>query len=365
MAQTIIGLGDAKSVKRWSGELAVDTAKKGYFSKKFLGTSQNSVIQQKTELESDAGEQISFDLSVQLRGKGITGDDRAEGKQENLRFYTDTVYIDQMRKPVSAGGKMTRKRTLHDLRKVAKDRASDWWAKYMDELMFVYLSGARGVNEDFIEDTSFAGFANNPIQAPDADHLMYGGSALSKGAVTNADKMSRTVIERAVVKARMMRAVNPDATSMQPVTIDGEEHFVCVMTEFQAYDLRVSAGTEWLDIQKAAAAAEGKNNPIFKGGLGMINNVILHSHEGVVRFSDYGVGVNLPASRALFMGRQAGVVAFGAAGGMRFDWHEEMLDFGNEPVISTSAIFGIKKSRFNGKDFGVLSIDTYAANPNV
>jgi N4-gp56 family major capsid protein len=364
MAQTIVGLGDAKAVKRWSGELAVDTAKKSYFEKKFVGTGTNSVIQRKTELESDSGDQVSFDLSVQLRGRGIGGDDRAEGKQENLRFYTDTVYIDQLRKPVSAGGKMTRKRTLHDLRKVAKDRASDWWAKYFDELFFIYLSGARGVNEDFIEDTAFAGFANNSLQAPDAEHVMYGGDANAKNTLDSSDKMTRAVIERAVVKARMMRALNPDSTSMQPVMIDGETHFVCVMSEFQAYDLRIAAGSEWLDIQKAAAAAEGKNNPIFKGGLGMINNVVLHSHESTVRFSDYGSGFNVSAARALFMGRQAGVVAFGAAGGMRFDWHEEMIDLGNEPVISTSAIFGVKKSRFNGRDFGVLSIDTAAANPN-
>lgn len=32
MAQTIIGLNDAKAVKRYSGNLAVDVGRKGYFS---------------------------------------------------------------------------------------------------------------------------------------------------------------------------------------------------------------------------------------------------------------------------------------------------------------------------------------------
>ena len=50
---------------------------------------------------------------------------------------------------------------------------------------------------------------------------------------------------------------------------------------------------------------------------------------------------------------------------MRYDWKEEMADFGNEPKIASGFIAGIKKTRFNGKDFGVISIDTAAKDPNV
>jgi hypothetical protein len=45
---------------------------------------------------------------------------------------------------------MTRKRTLHDLRQIAKKRQSEWWARCFDELFFMYLSGSRGVNADYI-----------------------------------------------------------------------------------------------------------------------------------------------------------------------------------------------------------------------
>ena len=75
------------------------------------------------------------------------------GKEEDLKFYTDNLFIDQLRGGVNTGGKMTRKRTIHDLRKIARARQSDWWARLMDETLFIYLSGARGVNADFIEDT--------------------------------------------------------------------------------------------------------------------------------------------------------------------------------------------------------------------
>ncbi|PTM61896.1 N4-gp56 family major capsid protein [Phreatobacter oligotrophus] len=361
---TNIPVGDPKAAKRWSGTLFLEVLRKAYFERKFIGESQNSLVQKLTDLESAAGDTISFDVSVQLRGTPTYGDDRVEGKAENLRFFTDTISIDQMRKTVSSGGRMTRKRTTHNLRSIAKDRLSDYWAKYHDEAMFIYLSGARGINEDYFEPASWVGYANNPIQAPDSAHLMYGGTATAKANVTTASTMSRVVIERAAVKAQMMRAVDPTKANMMPVMINGESHYVCLMSPFQEHDLRQESGvTGWLEVQKAAAQAEGRNNPIFKGGLGMIKNVVLHAHESVIRFNDYGSGANLAAARALFLGRQAGVIAYGSNNGMRSFWNEEPKDHGNEMEVMAGFIVGQKKTRFNGADFGVLSIDTYAANP--
>lgn len=364
MTATVIPFGDPKAQKKWSASLAVDQIKKSYFERKFVGTSDNSIIQRKTELESDAGDRISFDLSVQLRGEATEGDVRLEGKEENLRFYTDEVVIDQTRKAVSCGGKMTRKRTAHDMRSIAKDRASDYWARFCDEMMFIYLSGARGINKDFLFPLGWTGRANNTLQAPDSGHILYGGSATSKATIADTDVMTRTIIERAQVKATMLQAQDPEAANMVPVSIEGEDRYVCVMSPFQEHSLRTNSGAEWLDIQKAAAAAEGRNNPIFKGGLGMINNVVLHSHRNAIRFSDYGAGSNVTAARALFLGRQAGVVAYGTAGGMRWTWEETMKDYNNEPAVASGGIFGFKKTRFNDRDFGVISIDTAAKDPN-
>lgn len=366
MSSTVIPFGDPKAQKKWSAALAVDVQNESYFGQRFIGTDQNKIIQQKTELEREAGDRISFDLSVQLRQKPTYGDSHAKGKEEALRFYTDEVSIDQVRHPVSLGGTMSRKRVAHDMRKVGKSRLSEYFAKLMDEFFFIYLSGARGINEDFVEATDFTGFANNPLQAPDSDHILYGAVGGSKAALTSADKMTAAVIERAVNKARMMRARNPDSASLVPVKIGSEEHYVCVMSEDQAFDMRNADTAGWAKYQAAAAGAEGRNNPIFKGKLGMINNVVLHQHQNVVRFSDYGAGSNLPAARALFMARQAGVIAYGTGGGNggRYFWKEEVDDYENEPSILSGFIGGIKKARFNGRDFGVVAIDTYAKDPN-
>lgn len=364
MSRTVVPFGDPKAVKKWSASLFVDVTKTSYFERKFVGKDENSVIQRKTELETGPGDRISYDLSMELRGRPTYGDKRLKGKEENLKFYTDEVAIDQVRKSVSAGGRMTRKRNAHDLRRTAKQRLTEYWSRFIDEMLFIYLSGARGINEDFIEALDWSGHANNPIQAPDAGHTLYGGDAVSKSTITSDDTMSRDVVEKAVTKARMLHATDPDSASMPAITINGEGHYCMVMSPFQEHDLRTSDSAGWLDVQKAAAGAEGRNNPIFKGGLGMINNCVLHSHVSVIRFNDYGTGGNLPAARALFMGRQAAVIAYGSGNGLRFSWKEEVEDYGNEPVVASGTILGVKKSRFNDRDFGVIAVDTYAKDPN-
>lgn len=365
MAKTIIGLNDEKAVKKYSAFLAVDTNRKSYWNKKFMGGVDSSMpIIKLDELENDAGEYISFDLSVQMGMQPIEGDDVLEGKEQQLKFFTDALYINQMRGGVNTGGRMTRKRTIHDLRKVAKNRQSDWWARIFDELTFMYVSGARGINSEFNFADDYTGFANNAFSSPDSEHHMIAGAG-TKSGLTASDTMTLNLVDKAKTHANMMGGAHDQTPQIQPLMIDGEEHYVCVMNPWQAYDMRTDTSSgEWLDLQKAAAGAEGSKSKIFKGSLGMYNNVVLHEHKALIRFDDYGAGGDVDACRALFLGEQAAVMAFGSPGtGLRFGWHEESRDNGNQVVITTHSIFGIKKVAWNGKDYGVIAIDTAAKQP--
>lgn len=369
--RTIVGLNDPKAVKRYSGYLAVDSSRKGYWTRKFMGTGEDASmpVQMLPHLENDAGEQITYDLVMQLKMKPIEGDDKLKGNEEQLKFYTDNVYIDQSRGGVNSGGRMTRKRTLHNLRKIARTRQSEWWARCFDEQFFMYGSGARGINADYIFDTGYTGRANNAFSAPDTNHILYSGAATSKATLAATDKMTLGTIDRLVAKATMMGGGTTGIPQIQPIMVDGEEHYVLVMTPWDEYNMRTNATAgQWLDIQKAAATAEGRKSPIFKGGLGMYNDVVLHKHKAVVRFNDYGAGGNVAASRSLFLGTQAMVCAFGSPGtNLRFEWHEEQDDRGNEVIITTHAIYGVKKCSFTiggvATDFGVIAVESAAADP--
>lgn len=377
MARTIVGVNDAKAVKRYAGLLAYDESQKSYFGQRFAGRGAEAEvpIQLLSELESDAGEQIAYDLLAELKMAPVEGDDILEGKEEAQRFYTDTIYIDQARCGVNTGGRMTRKRTLHNLREKARRQQSSWWARLKDELRFIYLSGARGVNTNFILPTGYTGRANNALVAPDTNHILYGGNSTAKINMTNeaagaagSDTFDLRLVDRAKTKADSQGGGATDIPVLQPCKIDGEEVFVCVMHTFQEDDLRSNTGTgQWLDIQKAIATSEGRKSPMVKGSLGMYRGCILHSHRNVIRFNDYGAGGTYEAARALFMGSQALVEAYGSPGtGLRFDWHEEVRDNGNQVVISSNCTWGTKKVSFTtpigAQDFGVFALDTYAAS---
>ena len=377
MARTIVGVNDAKAVKRYAGLLAYDTSQKSYFGQRFVGKGSESEtpIQILTDLESDAGEQIAYDLLAELKMAPVEGDDILEGKEEQQKFYTDTIYIDQARCGVNTGGRMTRKRTLHNLREKARRQQSGWWARLKDELRFIYLSGARGINTNFILPLGYTGRATNALVAPDSNHLLYGGNATAKNNMTNeaagvagSDTFALRLVDRAKTKADSQGGGATGIPVLQPCKIDGNETFVCVMHTFQEDDLRSNTNTgQWLDIQKSAATAEGRNSPLFKGSLGMYRGVILHSHRNVIRFNDYGAGGTYEAARALFLGAQALVEAYGSPGtGLRFDWQEETRDNNNQVVITSNCIWGTKKVSFTTdigqQDFGVFALDTYAAS---
>lgn len=365
--QTVIGLNHPSAVKRWSATLFSDVAKTSYFTSKFAGKGQNATtpIQILTDLERDEGDEIKFDLLCQLEQEPIFGDAVQEGTEEALRYLQDKVGIDQVRCGVNAGGRMTRKRTLHDIRSQARTKMGEWWARWGDEILFMYLAGARGVNKFLQKSLTWNGFAGNALQAPDAQHQLFGGDATSFATISNDDKMELRLIDRLQTRAETMGGEEAGVPELQPMKVDGEDRFVLVMHKFQEHDLRTNTGTgQWLDIQKAAAGAEGQKSPIFRGSLGMYRNTVLHSHKSCVRFNNAGADGLQPAARAMFMGRQAAVTAYGSPGqGLRYDWHEETRDNGNQVIISSSTIMGAKATVFENRRFGNMAADTYAADP--
>jgi N4-gp56 family major capsid protein len=369
MGQTLIGLNDERAVKRYSSGLTVDAARKGQWTSKWMagGEVATKPIYSVPDLESQNGEQIQFDISMQLNSTPIEGDDEARGKGEKLFFYSQTVFIDQEREIVSTGGRMTKKRTLHDLRQVARARTADLWGRIFDQIIFMYLSGYRGVNSDYLFPTSWTGRANNTISAPDSSHIVYGGVATSKGSLQATDVMSTLPIDKAVAKAKMMGGGGPaysEIPQIQPINEGGEEVFLCVMNPWQEFDMRRNTTSmDWADIQKAMAMSAGKSSPFMKGGLGMWNKTVLQVHQNCIQFSDYGTGA-IKAVEALFCGVQAGTIAQGQpGGGLTFGWFEEAYDGGNQLDIYTNTMWGFVKTTFNGYDFGLMAIITAGQEP--
>lgn len=347
MAVTAFGTNDAQTVKIWSS-LTLREALKATMTDKLMGTSKSSVIQRMVELEKSAGDQIKYDLLMQMTGAGVTGDNRMRDNEEALVYYQDTVDIDQLRN-AHAFRRMSQQRTLHDMRMDAKANLADWFAGKLDDYMFRCLCG----------DTTLT--HGQTATAPTSNHIIYSGDATSQGGIGNNDQFSLADIDYAKEKAKTL------TPPLRPTSVDGQDMYVVILHPYSVTDLRLdvanSAYVDWPTIQMMANK-RGASNPIFNGALGVYNNCILMESTRI-----YSPASNV--RRNLFLGAQAGVFAMGGAYDSieksrvgkdnLMSWYEEIDDYGNEKGISVGCIFGINKSVFNSADYGLITIASYAA----
>jgi N4-gp56 family major capsid protein len=344
MADTTFATGDNLTRKIWGKAAFYDSVKATLFGK-LMGKGDTSIVQVKTELNKEAGDRVRFRLRALPTGAGKTGDETLEGYEEGLVYYNFDLSIDTMRHAHKVSLLMNQQRVDWDLRSDAKDAQSEWWEERFDSYFIRSLSG----------DTTLPGVWAGT--APTTNRIIYGGDATAKNNVDSADKMSLTLIDRLVEKAKLA------SPTMRKAKFGGKSAFVLVLHPYQVYDLRTntSAG-QWLDIQKAAMqGGKVEDNPIFTEALGVYNGVILVESTRVMTFSDYGAGGNVNAARALFLGAQAACVSFGK--GYDYDgfkWVERKWDFEAKYAVSATCLWGMKKTVFNSEDFGVIAVDTAA-----
>ena len=314
-----------------------------------VGTDPNKPIQILRDLERVAGDTIQYDLIEDIRGDGVYGDNILRGKEKNLSFFTDQVHIDQVRQGVDAGGRMTRKRTKHDLRIQARRALTRWFARYFDEALTCYLAGIRGeATEQWVLPTTWNGFAGNPLQINDDAHefTIDSGNAISHDPA-DATTLTLQWFDRLKTYISLMDyPLNPIYDGAEPI-------YVVVLHPKAVEQLRTSTATNsWLEIQKHAGV-RGTDNPIFKDSLGKYGRFVLHEYSKVP-YKTYG---GKKVAHCMVLGAQAAVVAFGDAGGkFGFSWHEEMEDRGNRLVVDAGTILGIKKCVFNNQVFGTITM---------
>jgi N4-gp56 family major capsid protein len=360
MATTEFGTNHPLAVKVWSKKLMVQSIAKTWVGK-FIGSDTNSLIYQKNELTKSAGDLITYGLRMKLNGDGIQGDATLEGQEENLVTYADTITINQLRHATRSKGKMSEQRVPFSVRQENMDGLSDWWAERWDVSAANHLAG-----NTVQSDTRYTG--NNAITAASANNIMLPPDVTSDEASlsnTTTNTFNLSMIDRAVARAKTMDQLTTTQPIIRPIMIDGGEHYVCFLHPYQVRDMRTNVNTgQFLDIQKAATSGgEKTKNAIFTGALGMYNGVVLHEWSRLpAAIATAGTAV-ASTRRAVFAGAQAACIAFGQGDGRpnKMDWTEELFDYKNQLGVEAGAIFGLKKTRFDSKDFATIVLPTYAA----
>lgn len=349
--KTTYGLNDPEAVKLWSRKLDVEVMKKTWIGQ-FIGTSSNSLVQMKEDLQKAAGDRIRTILRVQLSGTGVQGDSTLEGNEEALITYTDDIFIDQLRHAVRSGGQMTEQRIPFSIREEARMGLEDWMSDRLDYWFFNQISGNTAV-----VDTRFTG--NQSVIAPDSDHHIIANSKGAESSLSVGDTFSLAYVDQAVLKARTLPTPIRECN-----TGSKQAKYVMFITPEQHYDLRRTTSTnDYYDIQQAALqGGEISKNPIFTGAIGLYNSTILHEafRLPVASLSNDSNPATDARGRAVFCGAQAAALAYGRVSGdrNRYFWREELFDFQNQLGVAAGMIAGLKKTRYNSKDFATIVVST-------
>lgn len=428
MSGTNVATGAAIANKIYSVAVFAQTQRKNTFTNRMTGpapsqgdaeakirnqTSPDYPVIRVTDLSKASGDRITVDLFHTVGGKPIVGDRNAEGRGERLTSSTQEVRIDLLTKVVDAGGKMTQKRTKHNLRRIALSQLVNYFAKLNDQQTLVHMAGARGTEDgqDWIiplaTDPDFADIMINPIMAPSYNrHFVVDQATLVRGGqeLANVDTASDLKLEHLDILATMLAE---EQFRLQPIKIEDDpaaedEPLYVMYVSHRAWNsilTSTSTTNNWRTFIQNAwnRASYGSKHPLFKGEAGMWGNILVKRMERNVRFvagdsvkyvaaadrytateSTVTVNAGLAAThsveRCLLLGGQAMAHVYGQNGdsGTYSNWQERPYNFKRALEVMGDMMTGKSKLRFNYKgpqgqdeptDHGVIIVDCTAKAP--
>lgn len=352
--------------KVWSRDLWTNAREKMFLSRLMGGT--DSPVQEITELTStEKGDKVVMHLLADLKQDGVAGDATREGREEQMRAYTDEIQIDLISHGVRDTGKMANQRTIVSMREHARDHLSYWLANRIDQLAVHTLSG---INTDVTLDGAVRAEQtfNNlsftaDIRAPSASrHVRIDAS----GAVAAGDTTAVTPADKLTYNSMVDLAAYADTQYMRPLSEGGGEYYVLWMHPLSYAQLKKDP-----DFQRAITTAGPRDlnaNPWFKGGVVTVDGLVIQTsrmiydnHLGAAG-DKWGAAGDVTGTRALLMGAQAlGMAKIGTPA-----WVEKEFNYDTQMGINVDQMIGFVKPQYqndwlnNGttkEDFGVIAVD--------
>ncbi len=374
-------------------------------------TSHGYPIVLNTDLSKMAGDRITCDILNRIGGKPTMGDRIAENSGESIEILRDEVAINQSRKVIDAGGRMSQQRTPHQLRGIARELAVDYFKDLEDNLVQTHFAGARGYAQGInwklpIEsDPDFSEIAVNPVLPPTRSRyvgLTSSVTSVSDLATTNTLTLGffddlRTINDTSEVPLQGVKLEGADGQ-----IIEGEESplLVAYISAEQWNQLqKEEGGQNWRSfLANATERLSWTKHPLFRNGqCGLWRDILICQGPRPIEFPEgsdvreYDVSgsiqtvqANVRTHRGYLLGAQALCTAYGSAerwvgddAGTRgkgqlqgsqkvpYSWVEKLYDGDNLLKLFTGVMGGMKKLRyeFNNTmyDNGVFVFDSYVA----
>lgn len=321
----------------WDDKFFTSYVRANQFSK-YMGTSENSIIQVKEDLTKKNGDKVTFALVNDLTGAGVSGSTALEGAEEALGSRSATVTVALSRNGVVVH-EWDEQKSAIDLRNAARPQLKSWLLKKDRTDILAALASVNGVAfgsateaqrdawlDDNYDRILFGAAAGNTDSSGGTVAYDYSDSL---AAVDNtSDKLTKGVVSLA---KRMCRAASP---AIRPIEVDGRGEWYILFAQRYAFrDLKADLASTF-----ASAEVRGKDNPLFNDGDLIYDGVIIKEIPEMATVSN---GTIACAQNFL-----CGAQALGYAWAQRPTTRTEMRDYGALHGVAIQQIRGVAKLQF-------------------
>lgn len=354
-------------------------AERQFIMRELVGSAgqEDSVFILQEELTKNAGDTIRMKFSPTREQAGYASNDTITGTEGTVEMSYDDMYINSIGFALGLTDQMAQQRLVTRLKALVAAKFPVLWKRYWERNIIHQMEGFTPANTNAgliaagmpwaSTKSIYAMSGMNAVVAVDANHTYYAGDNTTPEAV-GADAslgMSTRWIEELE-----LRAASQDYLDY-PILPGPDGNYLLIISPAARQDLRInSSAGQWQDITRArleGGEAITKNH-MFNPFLGTWSKTTIIVSDFLTR----AVSSSDPAATvahtkcALFLGAQAGCIAFGRGynGSDHIDWKEQVADYRKWGCF-TDSIYGFKRTTFENlsgtkETYGSLLLVHYA-----
>lgn len=257
-----------------------------------------------TDLATDPkGDKVTVDAFNVVGGKPIMGDRNAEGQGNALSSSSFNVLIDLATFNVDAGGKMSRQRTRHELRRIAKAAVLAYFPRFIWQRAIVHLAGARGSQTGsswdvpVSTDADFADIMVNTVKAPTYNrHYVVNGTSLTQGgaqlaSIATTDDWTLANLDALAYRLDDMETkIPPPRMTGDAMAYDSPLKGILMMPPGAYNQLITDVSSSTSNLRAFQAAVEqrqryAKDSSVFMGEVGIWRGILVKKMEHTIKLA--------------------------------------------------------------------------------
>ena len=343
MAFTTVNASNVEEL--WDSDFFTSYVRANRF-KRYMGTTENSIIQMREDLSKKAGDGITIPLITELSGAGVTGNGLLEGNEEALGNYGHKIEVGTIRHAVAITDN-DQQFTGIPLRDAGKEMLKNWaMVKLRADIISALGSISTGTGTSVTYAAATAG-QRNAWLAANSDRILMGTGvgayttlATDLALITSGMTLTKDVVSKAKARAE---AASP---KIRPVTVGEDSETFVMFVDARAFrDLKADLATSLQNAQE-----RGDSNPLWNDGDLMYDGVVIRKIQEIASLG--GVGGGGAAVSPYYL---CGAQSLGVAWAQRTKSTTDTRDYGFVKGVGIHEMRGVEKLVYNGRDHGVFT----------